>query len=44
VQALDGGLRFGIAAHFDKAETLGTAAVALHNHIGAVDGAEFAEG
>src|SRR5690606_18176681 len=44
MHALDGGLGFGIAAHFDKAETLGAAGVALHHDLGAAHRAEPAEG
>ena len=43
VQALDSGLCFGIAAHFHKAEALGTAGVTLHHDLGAADIAKFAE-
>ena len=35
MHALDGGLGFGIAAHFDKAETFRAAGVALHHDLGA---------
>ena len=43
MHALDGCLCFGIAAHFDKAETLGTAGVTLHHDLGAANRAELAE-
>src|SRR5688572_29297374 len=43
VHALDGGLRLGGAAHFDKAEALGAAGVTFHHDLGAGDGAELAE-
>jgi hypothetical protein len=38
IHGLNGGLRFGIAAHFHKAETLRTASVALHHDFCAGNG------
>lgn len=35
MQASDGCLCFGVAAHFNKTETFGTASVAFHHHFGA---------
>lgn len=44
VHALDSGLGFGIAAHFDKAETFGAASVALHHDLGARNSTVLAKG
>jgi hypothetical protein len=44
VHAIDGGLGFSVAAHFDKAEAFGAACVALHHHLGTADAPEGAEG
>ncbi len=41
VQALDRGLRFLIAAHFNEAETLASACVTIGNHLGTVYSAEL---
>jgi hypothetical protein len=38
VDCADSGLRFSIAAHFHKAEALGTASVTFHHDFGACDG------
>jgi hypothetical protein len=38
IDATDSGLRFSIAAHFHKAEALGTASVTFHHDFGACDG------
>ena len=43
IHALDGGLCFGIAAHFNKAKALGAACVALHHDLGAGHGTELAK-
>ena len=43
MQAIDGSLGFRLAAHFHKAEALGTAGVALHHDLGAHHIAELAE-
>jgi hypothetical protein len=43
IHALNGCLRLGIAAHFDKPESLGAACVAFHHDPGAGDSAELAE-
>jgi hypothetical protein len=43
MHALDGGLGFGIAAHFDKAETFGATGVALHHDLSARDSTVLAE-
>ena len=37
VQTVDGSLRFGIRAHFDEAETLGAARLAVHHDLGGTD-------
>ena len=44
MHALDSGLCFGIAAHFDKAKALRAAGVTFHHHLGAGNGAVLAEG
>jgi hypothetical protein len=38
VHATDSGLRFSIAAHFHKAEALGTTSVTFHHDFGACNG------
>jgi hypothetical protein len=38
IDCADSGLRFSIAAHFHKAEALGTASVTFHHDFGACDG------
>jgi hypothetical protein len=38
VHSADCCLRFGIAAHFHKAEPFGTTGIALHHDLGACDG------
>jgi len=43
IHALNGCLCLGIAAHFDKPESLGAACVAFHHDPGAGDSAELAE-
>src|ERR1700686_4747839 len=35
----DGRLRLGVAAHLDEAESLGSAGVAVHDHLGGLHGA-----
>src|SRR5262245_40146406 len=39
VHRLDGGLSLGVAAHLDEAEPLGTAGVAVHDHLRRLHGA-----
>src|SRR5438128_4256403 len=39
VEGLDGGLRLLIAAHFHEAESLGSARVAVHDHLRRLHGA-----
>lgn len=42
IGAIDGGLRFCVAAHFHKAEAFGTACVTFHHDLGAGHSAELA--
>jgi hypothetical protein len=44
IHAIDGGLRFSIAAHFDKAKAFGSTGVTFHHDFGAGDNTEFTEG
>lgn len=43
MQTLDSSLCFCVAAHFHKAEALGTASVTFHHDLCALNGAEFRE-
>lgn len=43
VEGRNGGLRLLIRTHFDKAETLGAAGFAVHDHLGRSHGAELAK-
>jgi len=43
VQAFNGGLRFGIGAHLDKAEAFAAARVAIHDDFRALNAAELGE-
>ena len=43
VQAVDGGLRFSVRAHFNETEALGAAGFTVHHDLGRADSAEFAE-
>lgn len=40
VQTFDSSLGFDVRSHFDKAEALGTAGIALHHDLGGSDSAE----
>lgn len=43
IQAIDGGLCFGIRTHFNETETLGTAGVTVHHDLGRVHGTVLGE-
>lgn len=43
VQAIDGGLRLGVRAHFDETEALGAAGVTVHHDLGGAHGSILRE-